>query len=112
MSWKSRPLPVLIVALLYLATGGGGFVYHLRDIPAPDGIWIELTEFLAFVSGVFLLLGRNWARWLAVAWMAFHVVVSAFGSFRETAIHAVFLVVIAWLLFCSDSSRFFRRTNA
>jgi Trk-type K+ transport system membrane component len=111
MFWKSRPVPVLVVALLFLAVGGVGFVYHFRELSAPDGIWIELTEFLAFVSGVFLLLGQNWARWLAIAWMAFHVVLSAFGSFRETAIHAVFLAVIAWLLFRPDSSRFFSGAN-
>ena len=56
MFWKSRPVPVLVVALLFLAVGGVGFVYHFRELSAPDGIWIELTEFLAFVSGVFLLL--------------------------------------------------------
>lgn len=112
MSRRSWPVPVFIVALLYLAVGSVGFVYHFREIRAPDGIWIELTEFLAFASGVFLLLGRNWARWLAVAWMAFHVVLSAFGPVREAAIHAVFLAVIAWLLFRPDSGRFFRGANA
>jgi hypothetical protein len=111
---KSRPVPVLIVAILYLAVGGVGLVYHFHEISAPDGIPIELTEFLAIVSGGFLLLGRNWARWLALAWMAFHVVLSAFvnRSFGETAVHSVFLAVIAWLLFRADSAQFFRGANA
>ena len=108
----SRPIPVLIVAVLYLAVGSVGFVAHFHEFSAPDGIWIALTEFLAFVSGVFLLFGRNWARWLAVAWIAFHVALSAFNSVRETAVHAVFLALIAWLLFRPDSTRFFRRGNA
>jgi hypothetical protein len=109
--WKPRPVPVLVVAFLYLAVGGVGFVYHFREISSPDGIWVELTEFLALVAGVFLLLGRNWARWLAVAWMTFHVVLSATRSFREMAIHTAFLVIIVWLLFRPDSGRFFRRAN-
>lgn len=111
MSRKSWPVAVLVVAFLYLLVGSVGFVYHFREISAPDGIAIELTEFLAFFSGVFLLLGRNWARWLAVGWMAFHVVISVLHSFNEVAIHAVFLAAIAWLLFRPDSGRFFRRAN-
>ena len=35
---------------------------------------------LAIVCGVFLLRGHNWARWLALAWIAFHVVLSAFHA--------------------------------
>lgn len=111
MSWRSWPVPVLIVALLYLAVGAIGLVYHFRDLSASDGIWIELTESLALLAGVFLLLRRNWARWLAVAWIAFHVGLSILHSIRETAIHAVFLVLIAWMLFRPASTRFFRGAN-
>jgi len=32
-------------------------------------------------------------------WMAFHVVLSAFGTFHELAIHSLFCAAIAWLLF-------------
>jgi hypothetical protein len=64
------------LAILYLVVGIIGFAYHFPELRAghPDAIWIELTEFLAIVAGVFMLLGRNWARWLALAWIAFHVV--------------------------------------
>lgn len=31
----------------------------------------------------------------ALAWMLFHVIVSAFQTFREIALHAVFCAVIA-----------------
>ncbi len=48
MRW---PVSVFIVALVYLLTGVVGFAYHFREISAPDGIGIELTEFLAFVAG-------------------------------------------------------------
>ena len=37
-----------------------------------DDALVELTELIAIVCGVFLLQGRNWARWLALAWIASH----------------------------------------
>ena len=39
-------------------------------------------------------MGHNWARWLLVAWLAFHVVVSGFHSMSEMAAHAVLLIVV------------------
>lgn len=73
---KTIPVSVAVIACLYLAVGIGGFVVHFQALRAPDGIWIEITEFLAIVCGVFLLRAQNWARWLAVAWMAFHIAMS------------------------------------
>ena len=104
-----RPVAVLIVAGAYLAVGVLGFVAHLHDLLArpSEGAWIELTELLAVLAGVFLLRGRNWARWLAVAWIAFHVGLSAFGSLREATMHAVLAVLIVWMLFRADSAPWF-----
>src|SRR5215475_14294214 len=108
---KRIPVPVMVIACLYLVVGIGGFVAHLSDPRAPDWIWVEVTEFLAIVSGVFLLRAHNWARWLASAWMAFHVVVS-FGVLRQLAIHSLFLVLLVWCLFRADASRFFQSRRA
>jgi len=79
MGRKRIPVAVILIACLYLVVGIGGFVAHFSDRRAPDWIWVEVTEFLAIVCGVFLLRAHNWARWLASAWMAFHVVIS-FGE--------------------------------
>lgn len=111
ISPKRIPASVMVVACLYLAVGVGGFVVHFKDLRAPDGLWIEITEFLAIVCGAFLLRAQNWARWLAVAWMAFHVAIS-FGLFGELAVHSLFLVLIVWCLFGADASRFFRGAHA
>jgi hypothetical protein len=35
--------------------------------------------------------GHNWVRWIALVWIAFQVVLSAFRVFREFAIHGLFL---------------------
>jgi hypothetical protein len=111
-----RPISVNIIAILYLAVGTIGFVYHgyesLRQTAFPsDAYGIEITEFLAIIAGVFMLRGQNWARWLAVAWMAFHVVVSAFHNFREFAIHTLLLALIAWILFRPKAAQYFNRSG-
>lgn len=108
MNSSRRPVLILIVAFAYLAVGSIGFVYHFRAFLQPDGVWTELTEFLAILSGAFLLQGKNWARWLALAWIAFHVILSATRAFHELAIHSLLFVVIAWLLFRPEAGRYFR----
>jgi len=62
-----RPTSITVVACIYLAVGAGGFVSHfdaslIRDISRFDGLWIELTELLALLSGVCLLRVQNSAR--------------------------------------------------
>jgi uncharacterized membrane protein HdeD (DUF308 family) len=86
-----------MVGWLYIAVGSVGFVFHFRD--RDDWVWVELVELVAILAGVFVLRGHNWARWLAMAWIAFHVVLSAFHAVGEFAVHAVFCAVIAWVLF-------------
>ena len=99
----ARPLAVTILAWVYIAVGTGGFFTHLSD-----GMWVELVEIAAVIAGAFLLRGKNWARWLAVAWMAFHVILSAFHTVRELVVHSLFLAVIAWILFRPEAARYFR----
>lgn len=112
MSLSSRPVAVLIISCVYIAVGAIGFVYHFPGLMGlqRDSVWIELTELLAIVAGAFMLLGRNWARWLALAWMAFHVAIG-FPALRQTTVHLLFLAVIAWFLFQADAMRYFRRTR-
>lgn len=112
MNATRRPISVLVVACLFLAVGCIGFVFHFRELGHPDGIWVELTEMLAIIAGTFMLLGKNWARWLALAWMAFHVVLSAFGAFRGLAVHSIIFAAIAWLLFRTDARDYFRSAPA
>src|SRR2546430_332341 len=109
MNQDKRPLAVAIVGCVYLAIGALGFVYHLvepfsRHAFQYEDLWIELSELIAFVSGVFVLRGYNWARWLAVAWMGAHVILSAFHSIEQVAIHAVFCILIAWALFRPEAT--------
>jgi hypothetical protein len=90
-----------------------GCVYHFTEFQTRhtfqyDAVWIELTELLAILCGGFMLRGQNWARWLALAWMACHVVLSFFHAFQEFAIHCLFCGVIAWILFRREAAPYFR----
>jgi hypothetical protein len=107
-----RPLAVTILAFVYIGVGAIGFVAHFTDLLSMDasrydGLWIELTEILAVLCGAFMFRGQNWARWLAVAWIAFHVILSALQPV-ELAIHSLFCALIVWLLFRADAARYFR----
>jgi hypothetical protein len=109
-----RPISVLLIAVLYIAVGTIGFAYHFTEFYAHgafryDGALIELTEVSAIISGVFMLLGHNWARWLAIVWIAFHVVLSVFEAFRGFFVHCLLCALIAWALFHPGASRYFRR---
>jgi hypothetical protein len=110
---RKRPLSVTILGWVYIAVGTMGIVYHWNEFNISGGlqsdvVWAVLVRFLAIVGGAFLLGGRNWARWVALAWIAFHIILSAFHSLPEFAIHCLFGAVIAWVLFRPGAVRFFR----
>ncbi len=107
-----RPLSVTIVGWLYIATGAATLVTHALEFKASgwpyDLILAELISLAALVSGIYLLRRQNWARWLAIAWIGFHVVLSAFHSLQEMAMHAAIAAVLAYFLFRPTASRYFR----
>ena len=109
-----RPIPVILIACLYLLVGVGGFIGHFPGLLArhSDAVGIELTELLAAVAGIFLLLRHNWARWLALAWILFHVAISLTDPLGKLAVHVIFCILIAWALFRPASGQWFRPTAA
>jgi hypothetical protein len=114
MNASPRPISVTIIACLYLAVGTVAFVYHLRELLLlqSDSVGMELTEVLAVVSGAFLLRGHNWARWLALAWIVVHVILSIVDSDHGLVVHGLLCAVIAWILFRREASRYFRGQEA
>jgi hypothetical protein len=105
-----RPVSVTLVGLLYICAGIAGIVYHFHEFtphPFEKAVVVAvLVRITAIVAGAFLLAGKDWARWLAVAWMAFHVVLSAFHSRSALAMHAVFLIVIVYFLFRPQATQY------
>ncbi len=113
MNGNPRPLSVTMLAWLYIAVGTAGFFLHLHELNRGnvfqfDGIWIELTECMAILCGAFLLRGHNWARWLAMAWIGLHVILSVLETDRGLIVHCILLVVFAWVLFRPQAGRYFR----
>jgi len=107
---KQRPLSITILAGIYILVGAMAFFYHFRQaIPLNrEGALTEFTELLALVAGVFLLRGRNWARWLALAWMGFHVILSAFVPLVPFLMHCLLFAAIAWILLRPPARQYFR----
>ena len=113
---KGRPIPVIVVSILFILVGFVGFIYHIMEVSEPNNnlnetIWILSLRILAVVCGVLLLKKVEWARWLAIAWLAFHVIISAFNSMAETIAHIVFLILVSVLLFLPVSTAYFQNKN-
>jgi hypothetical protein len=111
---NKRPYSVAAVGLLFVASGLLGLAYHLGEFkrwhPFPyELLLISALRLVAIVGGVYVLRGRNWARWMAVAWMAFHVVLSAFHSVAQLVVHSVLLALIAGILFRAPATKYFVR---
>jgi hypothetical protein len=113
VSAGKRPLAVLVICCLFIVVGGAGLVRHFPHAAVfhQDDFWIEPTELLALTAGVFMLIGHNWARWLAVVWLAFHVALS-WPVVSRMAVHTLFLAAFTWLLFRPDARQFFTRSAA
>ncbi len=109
---NKRPLSVTIIGCVYIVTGAAGCVFHSTDFKASpfvlDAVLPELVSLIAIVCGVYVLRGHNWARWLAIAWISFHVILSAFHSPSELAIHSLFCAILAYFLFRPTAARYFR----
>jgi hypothetical protein len=107
-----RPLAVTIIGWFFILAGAVGFVYHLPelDISNPfknDALWILLVRLLAVAGGILLLRGVNIGRWLLIAWLAYHVVLSYFHNISELLMHAVLLAVLVYLLLRPRVALFF-----
>jgi Trk-type K+ transport system membrane component len=117
MDVNKRPLSVTVISVVFIAAGAIGFIYHLTDFEAqhsasPELVWISLVRLVAVVCGAYMLTGKNWARWVALVWMAYHVILSAFHSWFELAVHAAIFAVVAYVLLRRDAARYFRVSTA
>jgi len=108
-----RPLTVWAISCLYIVVGVLGFAYHLPQLLAhrSDSIWVEFVRLLAIFIGIFMLLGYNWARWLAVAWMGFHVLISL-PDYGQLVMHTMILALIVYGLFRFDAEQFFLHSRS
>lgn len=109
-----RPVAVTIIGWLFILAGTVGFLYHARELNiqdpfANDAVWVELVRLLAVAGGILTLRGSNIGRWLLIAWMSYHVILSFFHPFSELIVHVIVLAAVAYGLFHRTSGGFFRR---
>jgi len=117
MGMNKRPLSITLISWLFIGVGVVALTYHLlpehiaelktHAAFANELLWVCLVRLLAIVCGVFMLLGFNWARWLLVVWIGYHVILSAFHSVSEVTVHALLFAAIVCFLFLPGASRFF-----
>ena len=113
---NKRPITVTMIAWLLILTGAFRFTHHFRELlsqksfPVGD-LWMPLVGLLSAVPGAFLLLGRNWARWLALALMIFQVAIMFGDSVQKVATHALLFSLIAYSLFRSDATAYFQQSR-
>lgn len=108
-----RPFAAVFLGWLFIVAGLTALGYHLfKDKLDFWTIPIALVEITAIVAGVFLLKGRNWARWLLLVWLAFHVVVSALNSLGLALPHVLLLIAVGYFLFTPPDSGYFKSAQS
>jgi hypothetical protein len=111
---KKRPLPVMVISLILIATGALGIAFHLNDFSSGnpfqfDVIGVAAVRLLAVLAGVFLLRAAGWARWLALGWIGFHVVISfLLNSVVQVAVHILVFALFVYFLYRPKANEYFR----
>ena len=117
---EKRPRSIIVIGLLFILLGTITLVHAVVElINTTDRLtdlkshWmIYLSALAAIVGGAFLLKGHNWARWLLVLWMLFHIVVGALHGLVPLLTHVVIFSAILLFLFRRPASTYFSSTNA
>jgi len=114
---KARPLSITIIGWLFMIFGCIALLSGLLPLAGANKAqlvaefkqhWmVHLSHLAAIVSGLFMLRGHNWARWLLVAWIAFHIVVGALHGWGPFLTHVVIFSVILFFLFRRKAAEYF-----
>jgi hypothetical protein len=118
-----RPLSITVISWIFIAAGGIALVGSLRPLVDASAaqrlggsqfeLWvIPLIQMLSLISGVFMLSGVNWARWLLVVWVGYHVILSALHSLLEVSVHSLLFAVVLYFVFRPQASAYFRSRGA
>ena len=118
---NTRPRSITVISWIFIAFGiialltsllslaNGTAAQRTADLNARWMIYI--IQMLALLCGVFMLYGFNWARWLLVVWLGYHVILGALHSLFELSVHSLLFAVVLYFLFRSPASTYFRGTR-
>src|SRR5580658_10557018 len=107
-----RPVAVTVVGVLFILVGVVSTVMHMLEFRAHPPTWamavgICAVGVMGVVAGLYLLQGENWARWLALLWMEFHVAISVFEPIGVLVFHAALFVFFAYILLGREARAYF-----
>jgi peptidoglycan/xylan/chitin deacetylase (PgdA/CDA1 family) len=114
-----RPLSITIISWIFILFGGLTFLINLRPLADsaalqriadfPYEFWLSpVIQILALLSGVFMLYGFNWARWLLVLWVGHHVIISFRHSVWDLTVHSLLFAVVLYITFRPQATEYFR----
>ena len=104
-----RPRSITIISWLFIIFGAIALLSGVvRGGDLKSHWYVHLARILQIVAGIFMLYGRNWARWLLVAWITFHIIISALHSWQFLLMHVAIFSVILFFVFRRPSSEYFR----
>jgi len=117
-----RPLSITIISWILIAFGGLAFLISMRPLANFSAVqriaerdvefWlIPVIQILALLSGLFMLYGFNWARWLLVVWVGYHVIISLMHSIFEVFVHSLLFAVVLYIIFRPPATEYFRRAR-
>ena len=115
---EQRPRSITIISWLFIIFNSIALVSGLLSpenltLAQLKGHWmVHLSRLLSIVAGLFMLRGHNWARWLLVAWIAFHIILGALHSALQLLIHALIFSVILFFLFRRPASAYFSEAHS
>ena len=107
---NKRPDLVTAIGFVFIAVGVIEIAYHLVGLRHPfqyDVLWVCLVNLIAVVCGFYMLRGNDWARWLTVVWIAYHVILSSFHSLGKLAVHGILFAVFVYFLFRPNVTKYF-----
>jgi uncharacterized membrane protein HdeD (DUF308 family) len=110
-----RPRSVTIISWIFIIFGAIALLSGVIEIGGGGDLkshwYVHLSRLLQIVAGIFMLFGRNWARWLLVAWIAFHIVVGALHGPLQLVLHVAIFSVILFFIFRRQASDYFLAPN-
>jgi len=116
---NNRPPTITALAVLYIVVGLVSTSYHFTEFKTLPHTFLSIVETflmfvigaLAVVAGYYMQRGKNWARWLAISWTIFHVLISALQSGWGVIFHGVFVFLLWLLLFSKESNEWFKSSQ-
>lgn len=119
---NKRPRTITVISWIFIVFGSIALLTGLlpnanttaaQRIAELKGHWyVHVSRMVMILSGVFMLYGFNWARWLIVAWLVFHVVIGVLHGSLQLLMHSLLFVVVVYFLFRPPSAAYFRSAKA